>query len=119
MTHPNGTRWESKIVEIAESKGFKAIRLAKMGFKDVGDVLLISPDGDHYIIEAKWRERLNVHETLGTQVQKVAKADLPWLIRHGAVWWKRSRRKPGNESRSPAGPPVVCLTIDDYLDLLL
>lgn len=118
MTNPNGTEWETKVVELAHRYGCRAVRLAKMGFKDVGDVLVITPSGDHYLVEAKWREQLNVHATLGNQITKAATADLPWYVTGTSVWWKRSRRKSGNERRSPAGPPVVAITIDEYLRLI-
>ena len=107
-----GTRFETAIVDIANSFGFEAERLAEGGMHDLGDVRILGHTDD-WIIEAKHRERLKIHE----EVQKAR-----GKARNGGAWsaviWKRSTRKKGNKQRSQVGVPIVCMDVETFFNLI-
>ena len=116
-----GTSNESHGVEWAEAhpRVDAAWRLAEGGSNDPGDIVIRTIDGDHYVIEMKHRERLNVHKALEKHLGKVEKADYPFGVTGSALQWKRTVLKPGNVRRSADGlPEVFVLTPDEYLDLI-
>jgi hypothetical protein len=112
-----GTRFETEIVRKAETVGLKAWRLAEGGPNDPGDVVIVTPDGDHYVVECKHRQNLPVHEALRKAQEKAAKADLPFMVDGVAVVWKRTLPNPDGGRRIPQGV-VVVLGLDDFLRLL-
>ena len=105
-----GTRYESTIVTLAKVYGLEAERIAEGGSLDLGDIRIYTPDGD-WIIEAKHRANLNIHQT-------VDKANAKAYPRRVAVFWKRSVRKKGNTNRTPAGPDIVAMRIDTFLEAI-
>lgn len=111
-----GTAWETELVARARAAGLTAHRLAEGGSSDLGDVLLETPDGDHYVLEAKATERLALPETLAKAEAKVAKGDPPWPIAGVAVAWKRYKRNTGAVRRS--ADVLVALRLEEYLELI-
>lgn len=106
-----GTAWESAIVAAAQAVGLQAERIAEGGSNDLGDVRIITQDGTEWIIEAKHRNALNIHETMQKAIVKSG-------TRNTAVWWKRTARKKGNTRRSQVGIPSVSMPGDTFLKLL-
>ncbi len=114
-----GTAFESFVVSVAHARGLKAWRLAEGGSNDAGDVVVVTSEGDHVILECKARERLSAHIELAKAIEKAAKADTPFMVDHVGLAWKRLGKKEGNERRSAVGAGItVTLTLNDYLDLL-
>ena len=113
-----GTTWQREIIKAAQAKGYKAYPLAEQGINDPGDICIETPSGDHYIIEAKNRTQLNIHATLDKTTTKAHKADVPFAVTGTAVIWKRLVQKDGAKRRVQAGPPVVAISLDEYLDLI-
>jgi hypothetical protein len=110
-----GTRYETHLVNLFQSHGLTARRLAEQGSNDPGDIELVTPDGDRWIIEAKHRQRLNTHHALQRTIDKGE--------RHGymlaAVIWKSllPKRK-GQARRVSAGPDNVIMDIPTFIALL-
>lgn len=113
-----GTAWETELVAAAKAMGYDAWRLAEGGSGDPGDLVVVTPDGDHYVLEAKNRTALNIHDALGKARGKAARADLPFHVAGTAVAWKRLVRKDGKQRREQAGPPVVAITVGEWLSLI-
>ena len=111
-----GTKWESRIVtDLLHVLGPDAAwRLAEQGTNDPGDIAAVI-DGEHWIIEAKHRERLNVHDAMKKARAKVAAADLPFYPYRTVLIWKRTDRTSGVSK--PAGA-VVVMDYGDWLDSL-
>ena len=106
-----GTALESAACLAAQARGLEARRLAEGGSKDHGDVELVTPTG-RVVLECKARAALSLHDAWQKARRKApADADV-------AVVWKRLVRKAGNQRRTAAGPTLVALPLDDYLDLL-
>jgi hypothetical protein len=110
-----GTRFETEIVRRAQKAGLKAWRLAEGGGNDAGDVVVVTPEGDHYVGECKWRQALNPFDALRKHREKVAKADLPFAVTGVFLVWKRSDPNPEGGRRLPAGT-IVVLESGDWLD---
>lgn len=104
-----GTKHETRIVNAAQDAGLIAERIAEGGQYDIGDVRIWAED--EWILEAKDRERLNVHQALEN-------AQLKSGTTRTAVVWRRMVRKPGNTNRTQDGPIVVALDLDSFLRLL-
>jgi len=105
-----GTAWESTVVTLANTFGLEAERIAEGGSNDLGDVYIYTDD-QTWVVEAKHRDRLNIHETVHKARQKAK----PYPA---VVWWKRSTRKAGNDRRSMVGVPVVAMDIETFLKLI-
>ncbi len=124
MSNPQksqGTSNESDIVDWANKhpRVRAAWRLSEGGSKDPGDVAIETWEGDVYVVEAKHRERLNIHKALAKHLGKVERATLPVVPAGAALQWKRTVLKEGNVRRSADGlPEVFVLTPDEYLDLI-
>lgn len=103
-----GTAWETAIVKAAHAYGIPARRLAEEGSNDPGDIQL----GDTWILEARHRQNMNIHEAL-------AKAKRKSPLPNTAVVWKRmKRKKPGQQRRRSAGPPIVAIDLPTFLQLI-
>lgn len=108
-----GTKLETAIARKANDRlGLLARRLAEAGVRDEGDVEIVTPDGGRVVLECKARAALSLHEAWA-KARKKAPSDA-----HVAVVWKRLVRKVGNQRRTAAGPTLVAVPLDDYLDLL-
>lgn len=104
-----GTAHETRIVRAAQDAGLVAERIAEGGAADRGDVRILT---DHeWVIEAKDRQNLNIHQALAKAAQKAQTGRV-------AVVWRRMVRRPGNTNRTQDGPIVVALTLEAYLELL-
>jgi hypothetical protein len=106
-----GTRLESGIVTIARMWGLVARRLAEGGSGDEGDVEMFADDGTRWVLECKARAALNLHDAY---CKAAAKAPGERV----ALVWKRLVRKGDNVRRTAAGPVLVAIPLEDYLDLL-
>ena len=98
-----GTRFETRIVQLLQEAGLYAQRLPEGGPNDEGDIE-IHTDHRHFIIETKDRQRLNIHDALAAATTKapnkhVAVSDHGTWFRSGA----RHERRPVSEV---AGVPV-------------
>ena len=119
MSNPSkqaGTAWESEIVKLSQAKGYKAWRLAEGGENDPGDVAIETAGGDIYIIEAKARTQMNIHAALGKAIGKAVGSDVPFVVVGVGVAWKRLVGV-GGKRRVRAGPPLVAVTVDEWLEL--
>ena len=105
-----GTAKETADVKAAQARGLMAERLAEGGAYDRGDIRILT---DHeWIGECKARSNLNLHQTLARAIVKSG-------TRHTFVSWKRLVRVDGSARRVAAGPDLVAMTYDTFLDLLL
>ena len=112
-----GTKWETRIVtDLHHALGHErmAWRLAEGGSTDPGDIATII-NGEHWIIEAKHRERLNIHDAIKKARAKVAAADLPFYPYRTVLIWKRTDRSGGTSK--PVGA-VVVMDYNDWLDTI-
>lgn len=48
-----GSHWEVTVRNYLSSLGINAVRIARRGSKDIGDVVAITADGHHFVIECK------------------------------------------------------------------
>ncbi len=107
-----GTTEEKRQRDTLLSYGFKVDRLAEEGMYDRGDyVVRLTPD-DNAVGEAKHMGAMNIHEAVA-KARKKAGADL-WSF----LWWKRSARKGGNKNRSMVGKPIICMSEEDFKNML-
>lgn len=106
-----GTKLETGTCLAANARGLNARRLAEAGTRDEGDVEIVT-DAGRVVLECKARAALSLHEAW-TKARRKAPADA-----RVAVVWKRLVRKDGNRRRTAAGPTLVAVPLDDYLDLL-
>lgn len=106
-----GTALETDVVKEARMRGIRAQRIAEGGTRDRGDVELYTHAG-RVIFECKARAALSLHDAW---CKARAKADPGAVV---GVVWKRLVRKGGNQRRTAAGPTLVAVPLDDYLDLL-
>ncbi len=95
-----GTRFETYVRETAAGYGLVARRLAEAGRNDEGDVEIVTPSGDRYIIECKAREALSLHPHVEKAQRKAG--TLP-----SAVFWKRLVPRSGNKRRVAVGARCV------------
>lgn len=107
-----GTALETLVATRAQLAGLASRRLAEGGRKDEGDVEIVTADGRRWVVEAKARAALNLHDTY---CRARTKAPTGAGV---AVVWKRLLRKDGNARRSAAGPILVAVPLDDWLALL-
>ena len=114
-----GTAFETSLVNILNRRNIPAERIAEQGGNDPGDIHLIDATGDHWILEAKHREKLPIHSALHKAQTKVRNADLPYVTYGTAVIWKRSTLKDGNTRRTPDGTGIiVAIDLATFIDLL-
>lgn len=104
-----GTRLESATVIAAMDAGLIAERLAEGGMRDRGDLRILT--NDEWVGETKDRMQLNIHQAL-------EKARTKSGTHRTFVVWRRMVRKPGNQRRTQAGPTIVALEVDTFLELL-
>lgn len=102
-----GTRRETWFVRKAEAAGLTARRYENNA---PGRDVDIEADTLR-IFEVKDRANLNIHKTLADTINR-------WPGLPAAVVWHRLSRKDGNTKRTPDGPTIVALPVDDYLALL-
>ncbi len=113
-----GTKFETWLVNKFNSWGdrYKAERLAEGGIKDIGDIKLKLKNGmipyKDFVIEAKARQALNVHQTLHKAKNK---ADGYPVI----LAWKKLVKQEGNQRRTSDGESVVYILDEDTLKDLL
>lgn len=105
-----GTRWEREVLLRFEAADIQVTRLAEGGVNDLGDLMI---DDHGIVIEAKDRASMNVH---GVLKDAVAKAKRGGFV--AVVAWKRKGMKSGNTKRSPMGPPLVAMRLEDFIELL-
>jgi hypothetical protein len=104
-----GTQLETWTVRRSQDWGLIAERLAEGGPVDRGDVRVWT--NEEWVGECKNRSNLNIHDA-------VAKAGMKSGTWRTFVVWKRLVRKSGNTVRTQAGPPIVAMTVDTFLELL-
>lgn len=106
-----GTRYESWLVDTFNDCYLLAERLAEGGMHDRGDVEVQGVRT--FIVEAKARERLNVHQTLAHAEGKAAPDDAV------VIWRKLTKTTPGAKRRTPDGKrDVVIMDLEVFIDLL-
>src|SRR5690606_3625808 len=106
-----GTKFESRIVRACQDAGLIAERLAEGGIADLGDIRITLQDDREFVLEAKDRMQMNVHQAVDKAQRKAG------TLRAGVVW-RRMHRKPGNQIRTQDGPVIVAVTLDTFLELL-
>ena len=105
-----GTAFESWLVKHFAGEGFDAARLAEGGSNDLGDIAILDPVGDEWIIEAKATQALNVTRVLGKAIQKGGPRTI--LI------WKRLVKTDKKVRQADGEKIVVVLTLDLFTELL-
>lgn len=100
-----GTRRETWFVRKAEAAGLKARRAPNNA--KVEDVL-VTVAGRELIHEVKDRTALSLHQLLKEVVAEHGES--------AAVVWHR--KKKAGSKRVPAGPTLVAVTVDRYIELL-
>ena len=107
-----GTKEEKRQRDVLLSYGFKVDRLAEEGIYDKGDyVVRLTPD-ENAVGEAKHMAAMNIHEAVAKARAKAG--DDLWSF----LWWKRSKRKGENKNRSQVGKPIVCMSEQDFKNML-
>lgn len=105
-----GTSLETAIVRDFQALGIRSWRYAEGGSQDIGDVGAYA-DRER-VHEAKFRERLNVHDALHKAMGKAAPHPCTLV-------WKKLTKKAGNARRTPDGvAQVAVMAWDDYLHLM-
>ena len=105
-----GTRFETRIVRLLQEAGLYAHRLPEGGPNDKGDIEILTDR--HWIIEAKDRQRLNIHDALAAATTKAPG-------KHVAVVWRRmSTRQPDQQRRHEIGEPIVAISLDTFITML-
>lgn len=102
-----GTARETWLVKKARAAGLKA-RRAPNNAK--AEDVLITVAGRELIHEVKDRAALSIHQVLKDTVAE-----------HGetaAVVWHRKKKATAGTKRVPAGPTLVAVTVDRYIELL-
>ena len=95
-----GTNYETNIVNrLNINDNFRSQRFAEGGSNDLGDIQLFAKD-EEYFIEAKSRQNLNIHQTLDKALEKSSSENT-------VIFWKKLKRKSGNQKRSSDGVPEV------------
>lgn len=113
-----GTRYETNIVNTTRNHGLQARRLAETGTNDAGDILIETGTYDHFVVEAKHRDRLAIHDALAKAERKAMMSpDLNVIPLGAVVWWKRTARQEGKKRRVPMGE-VVVMSPELFLELL-
>ena len=107
-----GTTYETNIVNrLNENNNLKAFRLAEAAANDLGDIKLIV-NNDEYFIEAKFRQNLNIHQSLYKALQKSDSENT-------VLFWKKLKMSEGNSRRTTDGlPETVTMTYELFVKLL-
>lgn len=105
-----GTTEEKRQRDRLLSYGFKVDRLAEEGIYDKGDYVIRLPVD--VVGESKHAGALNIHEVVAKAKKKAGSGV------YSFVWWKRSKRKGGNQKRSMVGKPIVCVDEEVFMALL-
>ena len=101
-----GTAFETFMVDLLASLGFKVERLAEGGSKDEADLRMIV-NGVEVYVECRARERMNVPRALYKARGKTGQ-------RPTVLAWKRLVKKPDLKRRVPDGERItLCLTPAD------
>lgn len=103
-----GTARETWLVKAASACGLAAKRF---DFGAPGRDVDIHADVLR-VYEVKDRANLNVHKTLGNTLKR-------WPTHPAGVVWHRTSRKGENVKATADGPTVVCVPVQDHLDLLV
>ena len=108
-----GTQFETWLCkELSTYPGIVAERLAEGGSHDVGDIRVTTHSVGTWIVEAKARANLNVHQTLAAARHKAGHDP-------AVVIWKKLVRKDGSQRRVTDGEPiVVAMTLDDFIGFI-
>ena len=107
-----GTREQRRQRELLQARGYKVETLAEGGIYDLGD-LRISIGMWDLIVECKDSAALNIHDTVVNANRKAAASPS-----NAVVWWKRTKKVPGNKIRTQVGKPIVCMNEDLFIELL-
>ncbi|MFL2648243.1 MAG: hypothetical protein EVA29_02200 [Candidatus Actinomarinales bacterium] len=107
-----GTNYETNIVNrLNKQDNFKSQRFAEGGSNDLGDVQLFVKN-EEYFIEAKSRQNLNLHQSLGKAIDKSGNVNT-------ILFWKKLKRKASNKRRTNDGmPEVVTMSYELFVKLL-
>tara|TARA_E500000331_G_C16949551_1_gene579880 strand:- start:312 stop:665 length:354 start_codon:yes stop_codon:yes gene_type:complete len=107
-----GTNYETNIVNrLNKQDNFKSQRFAEGGSNDLGDVQLFVKN-EEYFIEAKSRQNLNLHQSLGKAIDKSGNVNT-------ILFWKKLKRKGSNKRRTNDGmPEVVTMSYELFVKLL-
>lgn len=107
-----GTNYETNIVNrLNKQDNFKSQRFAEGGSNDLGDVQLFVKN-EEYFIEAKSRQNLNLHQSLGKAIDKSGNVNT-------ILFWKKLKKRDGNSRRSSDGmPEVVTMSYDLFVKLM-
>ena len=104
-----GTTWDRSLRKFFTERGYEVTRLGEEGSNDLGDIMLHAHTD--IVIEAKNRTQMNIHSVMEKAVAKAQ--GIPCV-----VIWKRTVKKPGNSRALPVGVPVVCMTLETFVNLL-
>lgn len=112
MSRPrdDGTGEVRRQEHICDIAGLPHTRLAEQGINDRGDFTIDLP-GFEVVVEAKKRNRLNVHATLEKAVRKAGHD-------RAVVWWRRVEKPVGGRNRVQVGSPVVAMSEGFFMELL-
>lgn len=93
-----GSHWEVTVRNWLVAAGITAVRIARRGRRDIGDVVAITEDGHHFVIECKdvaradWANWCAQAELEAKQYAEYN--DLDEDLVHWVVIWKRRRYTP-------------------------
>lgn len=93
-----GSHWEVTVRNWLVAAGITAVRIARRGRRDIGDVVAITEDGHHFVIECKdvaradWANWCAQAELEAKQYAEYN--DLDEDLVHWVVIWKRRRQTP-------------------------
>ena len=105
-----GTKEQRRQREMLRARGYKVETLAEGGMYDEGDLRLFINQWE-LTIECKDSAALNIHDT-------VVKANRKAPLGTAVVWWKRTKKVPGNKIRTQVGRPIVCMSEELFLEFL-
>jgi hypothetical protein len=110
-----GTREQRRQRELLKVRGYNVETLAEGGMYDEGDLRLFI---DKWVltIECKDSAALNIHDTVVKANTKSKHGSYPRS--DAVVWWKRTKKEPGNKIRTQVGKPIVCMSEDLFLEFL-
>jgi len=113
-----GTSWERDLESQAHDHGLLAWRLAEHGQHDLGDLVVVTADGDHIILEAKCRQALPAHTAVAKAKVKARHPSAEFLPLTAVVVWKRLQATSVDRRRRQPAPPVVVMDLDDFWTLI-
>ncbi len=107
-----GTREQRRQRGVLKERGYAVETLAEGGIYDEGDLRLFIGDWE-LTIECKDSAALNIHDTVVKANRKVAHR-----TSDAVVWWKRTKKEPGNKIRTQVGRPIVCISEELWFEFL-